>query len=109
MSCNICLKVNLKLSHQIEKPNAIQNLQKFGFFTKEVGCEICKYSFCSKCRSYQVQDETNLKKKLNACLKCFHQYDKKTTEKLESSLDHLLEYDQLKKYLYKILIKYFLV
>lgn len=70
MSCNICLK-------------------KFGFFTTEYGCPICKYTFCKKCLSYQIQDENNSKKKISVCLKCFHQKSKKEDSEKEKNLDLL--------------------
>uniref|UniRef100_A0A182N438 FYVE-type domain-containing protein n=1 Tax=Anopheles dirus TaxID=7168 RepID=A0A182N438_9DIPT len=39
----------------------------FGFFNKEHGCPVCKFSFCSGCLKYKLVRDG---KKLNVCLRC---------------------------------------
>lgn len=41
--------------------------KSFGFFNKEHGCPVCKYSFCSGCLKYKLVRDG---KKLNVCLRC---------------------------------------
>ncbi|XP_050070526.1 abscission/NoCut checkpoint regulator [Anopheles maculipalpis] len=48
MACTICTK-------------------SFGFFNKEHGCPVCKFSFCSGCLKYKLVRDG---KKLNVCLRC---------------------------------------
>uniref|UniRef100_A0A182YAQ1 Uncharacterized protein n=1 Tax=Anopheles stephensi TaxID=30069 RepID=A0A182YAQ1_ANOST len=48
MACTICTK-------------------SFGFFNKEHGCPVCKFSFCSGCLRYKLVRDG---KKLNVCLRC---------------------------------------
>ncbi|XP_053667612.1 abscission/NoCut checkpoint regulator [Anopheles marshallii] len=48
MACTICTK-------------------SFGFFNKEHGCPVCKFSFCSGCLKYKLVRDG---KRLNVCLRC---------------------------------------
>uniref|UniRef100_A0A182P563 FYVE-type domain-containing protein n=1 Tax=Anopheles epiroticus TaxID=199890 RepID=A0A182P563_9DIPT len=41
--------------------------RSFGFFNKEHGCPVCKFSFCSGCLKYKLVRDG---KKLNVCLRC---------------------------------------
>ncbi|ETN58693.1 hypothetical protein AND_009730 [Anopheles darlingi] len=41
--------------------------KQFGFFTKEHGCPVCKFSFCTGCLKYKLVREG---KKLTVCLRC---------------------------------------
>ncbi|XP_050100387.1 abscission/NoCut checkpoint regulator [Anopheles aquasalis] len=41
--------------------------KQFGFFTKEHGCPVCKFSFCTGCLKHKLVREG---KKLTVCLRC---------------------------------------
>uniref|UniRef100_A0A182VZ66 FYVE-type domain-containing protein n=1 Tax=Anopheles minimus TaxID=112268 RepID=A0A182VZ66_9DIPT len=41
--------------------------KSFGFFNKEHGCPVCKFSFCSGCLKYKLVRDG---KRLNVCLRC---------------------------------------
>ncbi|KAF8773794.1 Abscission/NoCut checkpoint regulator like protein [Argiope bruennichi] len=73
---------------------------EFGFLKKEVGCEVCGFSFCSKCcKRQQVPSEDGESKKI-MCNKCFKELtcdESKPTSKPSPPLAHKRRMQALKK------------
>ncbi|GIY58688.1 hypothetical protein CDAR_415981 [Caerostris darwini] len=73
---------------------------EFGLLTKETGCEVCGFAFCSRCcKKQQVPSESGENKKL-ICNKCFKELtggEPRSTSRGSPPLAHKKRMESLKK------------
>ncbi|GFS30214.1 hypothetical protein NPIL_14041 [Nephila pilipes] len=59
---------------------------EFGILKKEIGCEVCGFSFCSRCcKKQQAPSENGESRKLVACNKCFKELTSGESESASAS------------------------
>ncbi|GIY30807.1 zinc finger FYVE domain-containing protein 19 [Caerostris extrusa] len=73
---------------------------EFGLLTKETGCEVCGFAFCSRCcKKQQVPSESGENKKL-ICNKCFKELtggEPRSTSRGSPPLAHKSKHGVVKK------------